>query len=253
MIIAIDGPAGSGKSTTAKKVAAQLNLMHLDTGAMYRAVALYILDQDIAEFHLNNHNQITQILDEIEIEFSNESNNIFLNGRDVSVDIRENRVSEFVSEVSAISLVRERMVLLQREIATGNDVVLEGRDIGTRVFPNADVKIFLNADINERGQRRYKELMERGVEITLESVIREIESRDLKDSSREHSPLKKAKDAIEIDSTSISTISSTITSVVSSIVVGVADTSSNSAASVSTISIASISSVISFTLSLLIN
>ena len=204
MIIAIDGPAGSGKSTTAKKVAAQLNLMHLDTGAMYRAVALYILDQDIAGFHLNNHNQITQILDEIEIEFSNESNNIFLNGRDVSVDIRENRVSEFVSEVSAISLVRERMVLLQREIATGNDVVLEGRDIGTRVFPKADVKIFLNADVNERGQRRFKELMERGVEITLESVIREIESRDLKDSSREHSPLEKAKDAIEIDTTKLS-------------------------------------------------
>ena len=204
MIIAIDGPAGSGKSTTAKKVAAQLNLMHLDTGAMYRAVALYILDQDIAKFHLNNHNQITQILDEIEIEFSNESNNIFLNGKDVSVDIRENRVSEFVSEVSAISLVRERMVLLQREIATGNDVVLEGRDIGTRVFPNADVKIFLNADVNERGQRRFKELKEREEEITLETVIREIELRDLKDSSRKHSPLEKAKGAIEIDTTKLS-------------------------------------------------
>ena len=204
MIIAIDGPAGSGKSTTAKKVAAQLNLMHLDTGAMYRAVALYILDQDLAESHLNNNNQITQILDEIEIEFSNESNNIFLNGKNVSVDIRENRVSEFVSEVSAISLVRERMVLLQREIATGNDVILEGRDIGTRVFPKADVKFFLNADVGERGKRRFKELMERGEKITLESVIREIESRDLKDSSREHSPLQKAKDAIEIDTTKLS-------------------------------------------------
>ncbi len=204
MIIAIDGPAGSGKSTTAKKIAAQLNLMHLDTGAMYRAVALYILDQDIAESHLNNHNQMTQILDKIEIEFSNESNNIFLNGKDVSVEIRENRVSEFVSEVSAISLVRERMVLLQREIAAGNNVVLEGRDIGTRVFPNADVKVYLNADVNERGQRRFKELMKQGEEITLESVIRDIELRDLKDSSREHSPLEKAKDAIEIDTTKLS-------------------------------------------------
>ncbi len=204
MIIAIDGPAGSGKSTTAKKVAGQLNLMHLDTGSMYRAVALYILDQDLAEIHLNDHNQITQILDEIEIEFSNESNNIFLNGKDVSVDIRENRVSEFVSEVSAISLVRERMVFLQREIATGNDVVLEGRDIGTRVFPNADVKIFLNADVNERGLRRFKELMEGGEEITLESVIREIKLRDLKDSSRKYSPLEKAKDAVEIDTTKLS-------------------------------------------------
>ena len=204
MIIAIDGPAGSGKSTTAKKIAAQLNLMHLDTGAMYRAVALYILDQDIAESHLNNHNQMTQILDKIEIEFSNESNNIFLNGKDVSVKIRENRVSEFVSEVSAISLVRERMVLLQREIAAGNNVVLEGRDIGTRVFPNADVKVYLNADVNERGQRRFKELMKQGEEITLGSVIRDIELRDLKDSSREHSPLEKAKDAIEIDTTKLS-------------------------------------------------
>ena len=204
MIIAIDGPAGSGKSTTAKKVAAQLNLMHLDTGAMYRAVALYILNQDITESHLHNHNQMTELLDEIEIKFSNETNNIFLNGRDVSVEIRENRVSEYVSEVSAISLVRERMVLLQREIAAGNNVVLEGRDIGTRVFPNADVKVYLNADVNERGQRRFKELVKRGEKITLEAVIQNIELRDLKDSSREHSPLEKAKDAIEIDTTKLS-------------------------------------------------
>ena len=204
MIIAIDGPAGSGKSTTAKKVAAQLNLMHLDTGAMYRAVALYILDHDIATSYLNDHNQITQILDEIEIKFSKKSNNILLNGKDVSVEIRENRVSEFVSEVSAISLVRERMILLQREIATGSNVVLEGRDIGTRVFPNADVKVYLNADVNERGQRRFKELVERGEKITLDAVIQDIELRDLKDSSREHSPLEKAKDAIEIDTTKLS-------------------------------------------------
>ena len=204
MIIAIDGPAGSGKSTTAKKVAAELNLMHLDTGAMYRAVALYILNQEITESRIRNHNQMTQILDEIEIKFSNETNNIFLNGKDVSVEIRENRVSEFVSEVSAISLVRERMVLLQREIATGRNVVLEGRDIGTRVFPNADVKVYLNADVNERGQRRFKELVKRGEKITLEAVIQDIELRDQKDSSREHSPLEKAKDAIEIDTTKLS-------------------------------------------------
>ena len=204
MIIAIDGPAGSGKSTTAKKVAAELNLMHLDTGAMYRAVALYILNQEIAESRIRNPNQMTRILDEIEIKFSKETNNIFLNGMDVSVEIRENRVSEFVSEVSAISLVRERMVLLQREIATGSNVVLEGRDIGTRVFPNADVKVYLNADVNERGQRRFKELVKRGEKITLEAVIQDIELRDLKDSSREHSPLEKAKDAIEIDTTKLS-------------------------------------------------
>jgi cytidylate kinase len=204
MIIAIDGPAGSGKSTTAKKVAAQLNLMHLDTGAMYRAVALHILNQDMTKSHIHDHGFITQILDKIEIEFSSETNKIFLNGKDVSVEIRENRVSEFVSEVSAISLVRERMVLLQREIAAGSNVVLEGRDIGTRVFPNADVKVYLNADVNERGQRRFKELVKRGEEITLDEVIQDIELRDLKDSSREHSPLEKAKDAIEIDTTKLS-------------------------------------------------
>jgi cytidylate kinase len=178
--------------------------MHLDTGAMYRAVALYILNQGITESYLHNHNQMAQILDAIEIKFSNETNNIFLNGKDVSVEIRENRVSEFVSEVSAISLVRERMILLQREIATGSNVVLEGRDIGTRVFPNADVKVYLNADVNERGQRRFKELVERGEKITLDAVIQDIELRDLKDSSREHSPLEKAKDAIEIDTTKLS-------------------------------------------------
>ena len=204
MIIAIDGPSASGKSTTAKGISEKLKIMHLDTGAMYRAVALYILNQEIAESRIRNPNQMTQILDEIEIKFSNETNNIFLNGKDVSVEIRENRVSEFVSEVSAISLVRERMVLLQREIATGSNVVLEGRDIGTRVFPNADVKVYLNADVNERGQRRFKELVERGEKITLDAVIQDIELRDLKDSSREHSPLEKAKDAIEIDTTKLS-------------------------------------------------
>ena len=204
MIIAIDGPAGSGKSTTAKKVAAQLNLMHLDTGAMYRAVALYILNQDMAKSDIHDHGFIAQILDKIEIEFSNETNKIFLNGKDVSAEIRENRVSEFVSEVSAISFVRERMVFLQREIAAGSNVVLEGRDIGTRVFPNADVKVYLSADVNERGQRRFKELVKRGEEITLDEVIQDIELRDLKDSSREHSPLEKAKDAIEIDTTKLS-------------------------------------------------
>jgi len=204
MIIAIDGPAGSGKSTTAKKIAARLNLMHLDTGAMYRAVALYILNKDVSESQFNNHILMTELLDEIEISFSNDTNNIFLNGEDVSVEIRQKSVSKFVSEVSAISLVRERMVLLQREIATGNNVVLEGRDIGTRVFPNADLKIYLNANIDERGQRRFKELVERGEKTTLEDVIQDIELRDLKDSSREHSPLEKAKGAIEIDTTKLS-------------------------------------------------
>ena len=137
-------------------------------------------------------------------KFSFNSNKILLNGKDVSRRIRETEVSEIVSEVSAVSIVREKMVNLQREIAAGNNVVLEGRDIGTRVFPNADFKFFLNADVKVRGKRRYKELASRGEIITLNEVIKKIELRDLKDSTRKHSPLEKAKNSIEIDTSNMS-------------------------------------------------
>ncbi len=204
MIIAIDGPAGSGKSTTAKEVASQLNIMHLDTGAMYRAVALYLIENKILNLDMLTSLEWNEILSNIDIKFSFNSNQILLNGNDVSRRIRETEVSEFVSEVSAVSIVREKMVNLQREIAAGNNVVLEGRDIGTRVFPNADFKFFLNADVKVRGKRRYKELVSRGEIITLNQVIKKIELRDLKDSTRKHSPLEKAKNSIEIDTSNMS-------------------------------------------------
>ena len=174
MIIAIDGPAGSGKSTTAKLVASQLNIMHLDTGAMYRAVALYLIENRILNLDMLTFSEWNEILSNIDIKFSFNSNQILLNGNDVSRRIRETEVSEFVSEVSAVSIVREKMVNLQREIAAGNNVVLEGRDIGTRVFPNADFKFFLNADVKVRGKRRYKELASRGEIITLNEVIKKL-------------------------------------------------------------------------------
>ena len=178
--------------------------MHLDTGAMYRAVALYLIENKILNLDMLTFSQWNEILSNIDIKFSFNSNNILLNGNDVSIRIRETEVSEFVSEVSAVSIVREKMVNLQREIAAGNNVVLEGRDIGTRVFPNADFKFYLNADVKVRGKRRYKELVSRGEVITLNEVIKKIELRDMKDSTRKHSPLEKAKNSIEIDTSNMS-------------------------------------------------
>ena len=203
-LIAIDGPAGSGKSTTAKKVASKLNLMYLDTGAMYRAVALYFINNQIPLKDFSNKLLISSLLNKIEIKFCQNSGNVFLNGFDVSSEIRQDKVSSFVSDVSAIPQVREKMVSLQRKIATNANVVLEGRDIGTRVFPDAELKIFLIADVLERGKRRHKELLGLGEVKTLDAVIDEIKFRDLKDSSRQHSPLVKAEDAVVIDTSNMS-------------------------------------------------
>ena len=201
MIIAIDGPAGSGKSTTAKLIAQKLGFLHLGTGAMYRAVTVFILRNNISNSNLKNHTEIESVMDNIHVDFSLTSGRVLLNEIDVSTEIRRNIVSENVSRISAIPQVRERMVIAQRSIAQGNNVVLEGRDIGTRVFPDADYKFYLNADLIVRGNRRYKELLKQGVEISLEQVLLDIKHRDHKDSTRKHSPLKKAEDAIEIDTT----------------------------------------------------
>ena len=214
MIIAIDGPAGSGKSSTAKKIAQQLNFMHIDTGAMYRAVTFYILqysEEDIESLH---DEEISTLLEKINIYFSQDGTSIFLNDEDVTGEIRENKVSQHVSFVSALSQVRNKMVELQREIAGNLNVILDGRDIGTRVFPKAHVKIYLNAHINERGRRRFKELERQGVETSLEDVIKDIKIRDFKDSTRKHSPLMKADDAIEINTTSL-TIDEQVNEIVS--------------------------------------
>ena len=195
MIIAIDGPSASGKSTTAKGVARRLEITHLDTGAMYRAVTLGIIEYGIG---LDDHERICEFLEELEINIDS-SNDIWANGHNVTGKIRANKVSSNVSAVSAIPQVREKMVAIQRAIAEGSDCVLEGRDIGTVVFPNADYKFFLVADLEIRAKRRLVELEKIGEISSLSELKSDIQNRDLLDSSRNISPLVQAEDAINID------------------------------------------------------
>ena len=199
MIIAIDGPAASGKSTTAKKVAENLSFTHLDTGAMYRAVTLFFLDNKTV---LSDPDQIQYAVNLIRLKFLKDQI-LLMNDVDVSAEIRTGRVTEFVSEVSALQQVREKMVYLQREIAKFQDVVVEGRDIGTHVFPNAKFKFFIVADVEERARRRYDELKNKFGDINFNDVLLDLKGRDKKDASRKISPLKKAEDAIVIDTTSL--------------------------------------------------
>ena len=199
MIIAIDGPSASGKSTTAKGISKKLGIMHLDTGAMYRAVTLGLKKTDIS---LEDEVSIQKFLVQADISFGNE-NRIFLNGADVSREIRSADISSRVSAVSALPIIREAMVRIQRKIAENTDCVLEGRDIGTIVFPNADFKFFLIADMEVRAKRRLLELEAMGETTTLSKLINDIEKRDRLDSSRDHSPLIQAEDAILIDTSGI--------------------------------------------------
>ena len=199
MIIAIDGPSASGKSTTAKGIAEKLEIMHLDTGAMYRAVTLGLKNAGISHDDLG---AIQGFLSEMEIYFD-KNNQIHLNGVNISKEIRINDISSRVSAVSAIPEVRKKMVMIQRQIAKGNDCVLEGRDIGTVVFPNAEFKFFLIADLEIRAKRRLIELVEMGELKSVSELIDDIKRRDEFDSSRDHSPLKKAEDAIPIDTSHI--------------------------------------------------
>ena len=201
MIIAIDGPAGSGKSTTAKIVAEKLGFIHINTGAMYRGIALKCLKQDI---NPDDIVEMENILSETAFQLSGEDGSqMYMNGKDISFEITSTEVTETVSRISAIPMVREKLVHYQREMAEGQDVVLEGRDIGTVVIPNADFKFFLIADIDERAKRRMKDMETKGEIVTLEELIGELAERDRKDSTREHSPLKKAEDAVEIDTTGL--------------------------------------------------
>ena len=199
MIIAIDGPSASGKSTTAKAVSKRLGFIHLDTGAMYRAVTLGISESEI---ELNNHNEVKLYLKSLKIEFD-QNDQIMLNGKNVTDLIRTVKISSNVSKVSAILEVREKMVQVQRNIAGDNNCVLEGRDIGTVVFPNADFKFFLIADITIRAKRRFSDLQESNELLTLNELIESIRKRDESDSKRNHSPLRKANDAIIIDTSSL--------------------------------------------------
>ena len=196
MIIAIDGPAGSGKSTIAKLIADDLGLVYLDTGAMYRLVTLKALNDGI----LGDLEKIEEMLNNLNIDIR--GNRFYLDDIDVSEEIRKPVVSENVSDIAVIREVREKMVDLQRKLSKSKSVILDGRDIGTVVFPNADVKIFLVADAKERANRRHKELIEKGENVRIEEIYENILKRDEIDSTRKESPLKKAEDAIEVDTTS---------------------------------------------------
>ena len=200
MIIAIDGPSASGKSTTAKGVSNKLGFNHIDTGSMYRAVTFGLSHENIM---LDDRNMMISYLENLDLKFDS-SGHIVLNGEDVSNAIRTVEISSKVSMISAIPEIRSKMVDFQRNIAGNSDCVLEGRDIGTVVFPNADYKFYMIADINIRAQRRFIELKKINESITIEEIISSIEIRDELDSKRSHSPLKKATDAIEIDTSLLS-------------------------------------------------
>ena len=200
MIIAIDGPAGSGKSTIAKLIAKDIGLVYLDTGAMYRLVTLKSLNEGIlGNGKLSDLGKIKKLLDNLNIDIK--ENGFYLDDVDVSEEIRKPIISENVSDIAAIREVREKMLDLQRKFSKSKNVILDGRDIGTVVFPNADLKIFLVADAKERAKRRYKELVEKGENVEIEEIYDNILKRDKIDSTRRESPLKKAKDAVEVDTT----------------------------------------------------
>ena len=195
-IVAIDGPAGSGKGTITKKVGEKLGLINIDTGAMFRCVTLNMIQEKVT---LEEEEKIKEILKNIKIELK-ENEEVFLNGINVSQKIREEEVTKMVSPVSVLPMVREKMLILQREMAKGKNVIMEGRDIGTVVFPKANVKIYLDASPEERARRRVKQNQEKGMESSYEEVLKNIMERDKRDLSREIAPLKQAEDAIYIDS-----------------------------------------------------
>lgn len=196
MIIAIDGPAGSGKSTISKEISEELGITYLDTGAMYRLFTLKVLKEGIS---FNESEKIKELLENLNINIENDR--FYLDGEDVTEKIRTYQVSDNVSKIAALKEVREKMVLLQREFSKSKDVILDGRDIGTVVFPDADVKIFLVAEPMERAKRRYRELKEKGEDVSLDEIFKNIMERDKIDSNRDTAPLRKAADAVEIDTT----------------------------------------------------
>ena len=206
IIVAIDGPASSGKSTTAKQLAKKLKCIYVDSGAMYRAVALFLLQNKI---DFNDKKFLRKALSEINIKVVPSSerteNTIILNGEDVSKKIREPEITNYSSIIATEGLIRNRMVELQRKMAETQSIVMDGRDIGTVVFPHADFKFFLNASIDERAKRRWTENQKKGLSTkTLQEIKEELAFRDKTDSTRKIAPLKKAEDAIEIDTTNLS-------------------------------------------------
>ncbi len=202
-IVAMDGPAGTGKGTITNLISKEMGLVNIDTGATYRCVALYAIKNNIK---LEEKEKIIESLPNIHIDMKNEQGvqKVYLNNEDVTSEIRSKEVTKIVSQVSSIVEVRLAMVEVQRNLAKGKDVIMEGRDITTYVFPNADVKIYLDADEEERAKRRYKEMQEKGIEMTYEEVLKNIQIRDKNDKEKEIGALKIAEDAIYIDTTNLS-------------------------------------------------
>ena len=198
--IAIDGPAGAGKSTIAKSLAKRLGWIYADTGAMYRAMALFYIRNGVAA---DDEEKINSLLDDIDITISFDEEGrqlVILNGEDVSGLIRTEEVSAMTSKISVFPRVREKLVALQRELAESRDLVMDGRDIGTTVLPNATLKVYLTASVEERARRRYREYVEKGVACDIKEIEKDIEERDYRDMHRDVSPLKQAEDAVFLDS-----------------------------------------------------
>ena len=201
--IAIDGPAGAGKSSAARKAAKELGFLYVDTGAMYRTIALYLLRNQV---DVGDESTLRRSLDDIDVGMSYENGvqHTFLNSEDVTELIREQEVSEMASRSSAHPAVRQKLLDLQRDLAARENVLMDGRDIGTAILPDADLKIFLTASVQERARRRYLEMVQKGESCSLEQIRKEIEERDYRDTHREVSPLRQAEDALLLDTTGMS-------------------------------------------------
>jgi cytidylate kinase len=203
IIIAIDGYSSTGKSTIAKRLANALDYAFIDTGAMYRAVTLFALEHKLIIEKEVKEEDLVQSLSGIQLQFRSNKDlgksEMFLNGKNVDTEIRKMEVSENVSQIAVIKEVREKLVALQQQMGLDKGIVMDGRDIGTVVFPNAELKIFMTASPETRATRRYKELLDRGEEVTFEEVLKNVQERDHIDSTREVSPLRKAEDAIEFN------------------------------------------------------
>lgn len=198
--IAIDGPSGAGKSTIARILAGEMGYVYVDTGAMYRAIGYYVAQCGV---EVKNEDLVSAVvpLAEVELKYVNGIQHVYVNGDDVTSRIRTPRISEYASIVSSYGCVREHLLDLQRNIAKTNNIIMDGRDIGTTVLPDAQIKIYLQADVRDRAQRRYDELCLKGVKVTYSEVLNDMRERDYRDSHREISPLAKADDAVTLDTT----------------------------------------------------
>ena len=201
--VALDGPAGAGKSTVAKAVAKNLEILYVDTGALYRSLALFAINNNVS---CSNEENVLKILDKanVELKYVDKVQRVFLNNEDVSEKIRTPEISMGASDISAIPAVRQFLLDLQRKIAKENSVIMDGRDIGTVIFPDAEVKIFITASAEIRAKRRYDELVEKGQDVVYEDVLKDVIERDYNDSHRKIAPLKQADDAILLDTSSLS-------------------------------------------------